>query len=519
MNQFIMFCTKRVGFFIANTQNKYVIISSMKKRKFSLGNPMFPERKKPDMPDILHTDKSLPAHLQDADKSFLSQHGGKVFIVALSVAGYLIYGFFKGSSNKSELEDKILEETILEPYEINELRDNNFNLINKQLMINIINNAYDYAAQKQSKCEVSISPEYPEHHDHQLIDSKQSNTNSNNMQDIYLSYSDFISYINAYINNSKDSSNQSSSIALKTDQSAVHREYLQSGHLIDRIMVDLRLHNDKGSKDGVNSKNDRDIYLSPLVASSSSSSSSSPSYSASTTTTTTTTTGAPPSGSGTPPTTPESAESTADVLVSLPYLLVLLSLLTTADVDSRIDILYLLAARFSHQRNPSLLENVSRSGNNNEVGDADIVTKDGLVELLYYLKYSCQLPSEKLVTSTDKSYARIEAKTDLTKDTNMIITTFQSMLEWFYPDEYVEKTPLEIADGALTLYKKNFPDKYKQSTSNAVNSNPQGGSDRNVIKAWGDKGQGIELINKEEFTVLMKSIAICIWGECYRGHY
>jgi hypothetical protein len=73
----------------------------------------------------------------DDDDDFLSRHGGKVAIVALSVAVGLIYTWFLGTRDRGNVEKAIEHaETILEPYEVLELR--HFNRITESQMKELI---------------------------------------------------------------------------------------------------------------------------------------------------------------------------------------------------------------------------------------------------------------------------------------------------------------------------------------------------------------------------------------------
>jgi hypothetical protein len=83
----------------------------------SLGSPMFPTAQIPDIPhEINHTkDKT----------TFMSKNGGKIAIAVLSLCSYLLYSFFRGTNNKTKVEDDVLLLDKIEPYEINEFRKSN----------------------------------------------------------------------------------------------------------------------------------------------------------------------------------------------------------------------------------------------------------------------------------------------------------------------------------------------------------------------------------------------------------
>ncbi len=110
-------------FFPNNTNNKLLLLS--KRRIHGLGNPMFPDRQPIVKPEIKFDPNKLPENLKKESDVFLVRHGGKVALVAFSTAIVLIYRFFKNSSMKSKFEDKLINNSPINPYEINELRDEN----------------------------------------------------------------------------------------------------------------------------------------------------------------------------------------------------------------------------------------------------------------------------------------------------------------------------------------------------------------------------------------------------------
>ena len=56
---------------------------------------------------------------------FLANHGGKVAIVALSIAVGLIYTYYKSGEDRSNVEKEVSRSVSIEPYEIQELRYSN----------------------------------------------------------------------------------------------------------------------------------------------------------------------------------------------------------------------------------------------------------------------------------------------------------------------------------------------------------------------------------------------------------
>ena len=59
------------------------------------------------------------------DDDLLSKHGGKIAIFGFSFSAALIYRWFIGGKNRTDLEEKIAEDSPLHPYESNELRSRN----------------------------------------------------------------------------------------------------------------------------------------------------------------------------------------------------------------------------------------------------------------------------------------------------------------------------------------------------------------------------------------------------------
>lgn len=91
-------------------------------RTFSLGNPMFIDRpRRPHIPD-----HSIPENTASGDaheeSDFLSNHGGKIALVGFSFAAALVYRWFIGGKNRTDLEEEITLKSPLHPYESNDLR-------------------------------------------------------------------------------------------------------------------------------------------------------------------------------------------------------------------------------------------------------------------------------------------------------------------------------------------------------------------------------------------------------------
>ena len=79
---------------------------------------MFPERAVPEAATAAVKDK----HKISDEADFLTRHGGKVALVALSVAIALFYTYYESGQSKNRVEDALNNEATIEPYEINEIR-------------------------------------------------------------------------------------------------------------------------------------------------------------------------------------------------------------------------------------------------------------------------------------------------------------------------------------------------------------------------------------------------------------
>lgn len=125
-----------------------------------LYSPMYPQRPMPEIPEGKYKEST-------EDDDFLSRHGGKVALVGFSFAMALVYRWFKGGSNKNELEAAIKGSFLVNPVEFSELRHNNS--IGIDLYRAIIDDAHtffpdhyasyaDFIAFVQSKLEVAEVP-------------------------------------------------------------------------------------------------------------------------------------------------------------------------------------------------------------------------------------------------------------------------------------------------------------------------------------------------------------------------
>ena len=66
--------------------------------------------------------KNLPDNLKGGPDEFLGLHGGKIAAVGFTLAGFLIYRYFKSSSDKDVVVENLHAQSPLEPYEANEIR-------------------------------------------------------------------------------------------------------------------------------------------------------------------------------------------------------------------------------------------------------------------------------------------------------------------------------------------------------------------------------------------------------------
>jgi hypothetical protein len=92
----------------------------------SLGSPMFPERKLPELADLMDNaaGQSKPKGKID-DDDFLSNHGGKVALIGFALTVGLIYRWVKNGSNKNDAEKEIRNSFPVDPAEISDIRHSN----------------------------------------------------------------------------------------------------------------------------------------------------------------------------------------------------------------------------------------------------------------------------------------------------------------------------------------------------------------------------------------------------------
>lgn len=93
-------------------------------RFVSSDNPMFVGRSTSPLLHQQSTSTDEP-NGPSGNEDLLSRHGGKIALFGFSFATALIYRWFIGGKNRTDLEEKITEESPLHPYESNDLRIKN----------------------------------------------------------------------------------------------------------------------------------------------------------------------------------------------------------------------------------------------------------------------------------------------------------------------------------------------------------------------------------------------------------
>lgn len=83
-----------------------------------LYSPMYPQRP---VPEVSYEESGKNGD----DDDFLSRHGGKVALAGFGVAIALVYRWFKGGSNKNDIETDIRDSYLVNPIELSEIRHNN----------------------------------------------------------------------------------------------------------------------------------------------------------------------------------------------------------------------------------------------------------------------------------------------------------------------------------------------------------------------------------------------------------
>lgn len=93
---------------------------------FSLisGNPMFPERPEPVQHINNNKDKNSKGSNMN-EESWLSKNSGKVGLSMFGLSMFLIYTYFESGQDRNRVENKIIDASSIEPYEVNEIRFTN----------------------------------------------------------------------------------------------------------------------------------------------------------------------------------------------------------------------------------------------------------------------------------------------------------------------------------------------------------------------------------------------------------
>ena len=86
---------------------------------------MFINRPHRPLPHNDHSESGDTIKDASEDSDFLANHGGKIALVGFSFAAALVYRWFKGGKNRTNLEEQITLESPLHPYESNDLRVKN----------------------------------------------------------------------------------------------------------------------------------------------------------------------------------------------------------------------------------------------------------------------------------------------------------------------------------------------------------------------------------------------------------
>jgi len=249
----------------------------------------------------------------DNDESWLSKHSSKVGFIALTISITLIYRYFKSITMKTDQEKVIADDEAIEPYEYNDLHRNN--RISLALYNDIIK---------------AILYKY-----------------SNRM----ISYNDFITFVTNHINDHANGNSNSNG-------NGINR--LQSGHLLDRILLKyMKNNNNNNDNDDNDDKSDK-------------------------------------------------SDNMFEVPLDVDFLLVMLSMTVQGSAEDKIKSLYtIINTNTSNDINASSSndsnDSNSSSSNDSSSNDSEI-SKEKLEVLLKHLVDSCQIPSEKQVIETGVSY-------------------------------------------------------------------------------------------------------------------
>lgn len=208
-------CQKQIN--AKKVQSTYINV-----RNFA--NPMFQDPRRPELHELQREidERNRKEGKTEEDTSFLARYGGKIATFALAVAAGLLYGFFKGVSNKDKAEETIMNETPIEPYEMQELR-------------------YAYSKGGMRLTEenrTNVATIY----NNLILECKENAIPSNDGDDSQhpsMSYGDFLSIYMKYVPHlSRNLNEQCKSTSKNTDK--VVTAAIPSGHLIDRLIMSLQ---------------------------------------------------------------------------------------------------------------------------------------------------------------------------------------------------------------------------------------------------------------------------------------
>ena len=213
----------------------------------SFGNPMFPHRPLPELtPELIHgtnnnkdSKNSNPGNNDGTIDDFMNKYGWKaVTFIGLSTAIYLFYSFYKNGQLRHLEEENLYDEVILEPEEINELKNNNFLCY-------------------QSMTELLQSKENKDSHTQININNLKNGDDASidEIEPYLLYYGKIRDYIHSayghYLNEETDLVSYLSFIKWSRNELQIDHDVagnkargwmIQSGHLIDRMVYAFYLH-------------------------------------------------------------------------------------------------------------------------------------------------------------------------------------------------------------------------------------------------------------------------------------
>jgi hypothetical protein len=110
---------KRFSNILANykASSSTVLLTHTSFSSLAGSNPMFPQREIPEQ-QISSNDSKI-------NESFLSRHSGKIALVALFISASIFYSYYITGQNRNSIEDNLTNMAVVEPYEIQEMRNMN----------------------------------------------------------------------------------------------------------------------------------------------------------------------------------------------------------------------------------------------------------------------------------------------------------------------------------------------------------------------------------------------------------